>query len=1090
MKKILLVLLLLMLLPVAWVFWYDSGAPGYEGEYHEWEDSTVFRINKQPASASLDRFERIEMALEPGSVSTLVQSLNGDWRFNWVQKPADRPAGFFEVDFDVSGWDTIPVPSNWEIQGYGLPLYANTHVPWANTGRMSHPVYHGYPPYITFMSGTHPPYVRKDYNPVGSYRRTFELSDGWRGQRVYLHFAGVKSAFYVWVNGRAVGYSQDSFTAAEFDISEFLVPGENVLAVEVYRWSDGSYLEMQDMWRLSGIFRDVELRARPRTHIRDLYVTAGLDDGYRDGVLRIRAWSEGDQARRVEAWLQGGEQVGAADMKGEQAQLEIAVPGVTPWSDETPVIHRLAVAIRDAAGTLLDVVALDIGFREVEISGGQLRVNGKAVYFKGVNRHEMAPGVGQAISRERMERDVRLLKRFNFNAVRTSHYPNHPYWYELCDRYGLYVIDEANLETHGLRESIPGNDPGWTEAVVDRMRNMVLRDRNHPSIVMWSLGNEAGRGSNLAAMRDAAKALDPARPVIYEQDPSLSDIVAPMYATYTAKDGVPMPEPPIEEAWFGMDLFLDYLFEGEEADSSRYIDAWGEHPSSDKPLIQVEYAHAMGNSTGGFRDYWDVYERYDNLQGGFIWDFADQALDKTEGGATFWAYGGDFEPPWVAHDGIFNNNGVVYPDRTPKPALHEVKKVHQWIGFSLQDTQLRVENRYYFHDLGRYRLGWVLLRNGVSVADGEHALMAAAQDFEIVELPPELPADGELLLNVSVTLLAETSWAPAGHEVASEQFLLNTAPSGLPQPARADDPLTFEQDTDEWRIGNGRFSLAIDASSGLLSRWVFEDQALLVAPLAPNFWRPPTDNDASFAVHQPGAREWRSAWSQRDRVELELLEQGDDRIVLGNRFHLPHRDVEGRLDYVIHSSGEVDIGLRLDLAQLPSDLEMARIGMQGQFSRELSGIEWYGRGPFENYVDRKTAAHLGIHRLGLEDFYVDYVKPQESSNRSDTRWFELTRPDGSGLRVLAADTVDFSVWPFTQEEIESRRHPHRLQRAPGNVVNIDRVQRGVGGDTGWGMGSFANPPYRIGPGVFEYSFRLAPLAGNRETKQQVVADRR
>jgi beta-galactosidase len=637
------------------------------------------------------------------------------------------------------------------------------------------------------------------------------------------------------------------------------------------------------------------------------------------------------------------------------------------------------------------------------------------------------------------------------------------------------VVDEANLETHGLRDDIPGSDPSWRAAVVDRMTSMVLRDRNHPSIIAWSLGNEAGRGDNLVAMREAARALDPTRPIVYEQAPEISDIVAPMYATYTAKDGVPMPDRPIEEIRFGMNDVADYLANGAEADAGRYIDVWGAHPANDKPLVLIEYAHSMGNSTGNFADYWEIIKRYPNLQGGFIWDWADQALEKTEDGVTFWAYGGDYEPAGVPHDGTFNNNGLVYPDRTPKPALFEVKKVHQWLDFALSGKRLSVRNGHAFKDLGGYRLRWSLLQDGRPIADGSHTLSAAPGEAEHIDLPLQLPDTGELLLAVSAETLIDTPWANAGHEMATEQFVLREQAAARHPPASPGAALVVREEERGWQIINDRVALTIDRTSGLISDYRFRGRPLLISPLVPNFWRAPTDNDNAHAVHLEGAAGWKTAYADRDSMAIAVVEQSADRVVLENRFHLPHRSVDGRLTYTVARDGSVEIGLWLDLKGLPDDRELPRIGLQGQVDRALSTIRWYGRGPFENYVDRKRAAHIGIYQFHLDDFYLDYIRPQESSNRTDVRWFELSDATGVGLAVYAETTVDFSVWPHTQEEIASQRHPHRLARARGNVVNIDRVQRGVGGDTGWASGSMANPPYRIGPGIYDYRFRLSPL---------------
>lgn len=1075
MKKFLLVLVMaLFVLPLGVMLWIDSLAPGFSGEYHEWEDSTVFRINKEPARASSIPYANLAQALTVQS--PYRQSLNGDWRFHWAKNPDGRPREFFKRDFNDEHWGSIEVPSNWEIQGYGTPIYANVHIPWANSGRMSSKAYHSYPPFITFLSGTNPPFVRADYNPVGSYRTSFELPQHWQGREVFINFAGVKSAFYIWINGHKVGYSQDSFTAAEFNISPYLVAGKNQLAVEVYRWSDGSYLELQDMWRLSGIFRDVDLIAKAPVHLRDFYITTDLDEKYRDATLSISTWISGVSSGTltVNAYLQAPGQenidlLGQAQVKSGSANLSIEIPSPRKWTAETPNLYTLALVLTHSDGQVADVVSQEVGFREVEIREGQLLVNGKPIYLKGVNRHEMVPDRGQAVTREQMLTDIKLLKQFNFNAIRASHYPNHPTWYELCNRYGLYIIDEANLETHGLRDSIPGSNPVWKDASVDRMTNMVLRDRNQPAVIIWSIGNEGGRGSNFSEMRDSARLLDSTRPIISEQMPELSDIIVPMYATYTAKDLAPMPALTTERK-FGVNTFMDYLIHGEQADAGRYIDAWGEQPENDKPLILIEYAHSMGNSTGGFFDYWDVIKRYRNLQGGFIWDWADQGLNKTEGNVNFWAYGGDFESEAVAHDGIFNSNGVVYPDRTVKPALHEVKKAHQWIDFYYAEGDLTLKNQYFFTDLSDHQLLWQLKHDGKVVREEIIPLSISAQGQHI--FPLTLPSfdTGEWLLDTFVLLAKDTAWSAAGHRIAKEQFVLQSSAPQRPH-VTTSSPIEFRSDETYFYLANTSFEVRFNRHSGLIEHYQVDDQALLISPLIPNFWRAPTDNDNAYV--EEGTDSWRDAYLQADRINLAVTEQSSTVVTLETNFHLPHRDIIGSITYRVSSDGVVEVTLDLDLRQLANDRELLRIGLQTETPKTLDQIKWYGRGPFENYVDRNRAAHIGLYKKTLDEFYRHYVKPQESSNRTDTRWFALLDQEFRGLLVTAASRVDFSVSPYKQNEIASKRHPHRLEQAEHNQVYIDLTQRGVGGDTGWGVSAMANPPYRIAPGQYSFSFYLS-----------------
>ncbi|TQV81141.1 DUF4981 domain-containing protein [Exilibacterium tricleocarpae] len=1084
-KTILLAFLVLLItVPSMYLAGIEWRAPGPADTHHDWEDAGVFRINKEPARASAVPYPDLPSALAgTAAASPLVRSLNGPWRFFWARRPDQRPADFFRTDFDAGHWPTIPVPSNWELHGYGIPIYANTHVPWARVGRMASATIHGYPPQMALFSGTNPPYVRKDYNPVGSYRRTFELPATWDGREIYLQFGGVKSAFYVWINGTRVGYSQDSFTPAEFNITNYLKPGTNLVAVEVYRWSDGAYLELQDMWRLSGIFRDVNLIARAPTHIRDFYLTTELAPDYKSATLNLDAWIAGYESlpgASLALVIQGHQyasptELAATVINGGKVSFAVPVDRPQLWSDETPNLYTLALLIRDAEGRHVGAVAQQLGFRDVEIAGGQLLVNGKPVYLKGVNRHDMHPDVGQAITREQMQQDIRLMKRHNINAVRTSHYPNHPYWYQLCNQYGLYVIDEANLETHGLRESIPASDPDWTAAAVDRMTNMVLRDRNHPAIIIWSLGNEAGRGDNFVKMKAAAVALDATRPVISEQMPEISDIVAPMYATYSAKDAATLPDHAAIERTFGMTPFWKYLIKAESTDAGRYIDHWGEHPANDKPLILVEYAHAMGNSSGGLKEYWEVFKRYPNIQGGFIWDWADQALRKTEAGVTFWAYGGDYEPPWMAHDGIFNNNGLVFPDRTPQPALHEVKKIQQWVNFQRRGQQLQVVNEYFYTDLSEFDIRWQLLQDGRTVDAGQWALALPPQQQTAVDLP-EWPQSGEVLLNIEVALKTPRLWAEAGHRVASEQLLLREQPPLPPVQRQVVNGLSVEQRTDALLVRGEGFVLGVSKDNGLINHYQIAGVDSLIGELTPNFWRAPTDNDDAFAAHVEGASGWRDAYANRLTTDVELVENTDRRVRIVTRFRLAQRRASGELSYTIYPDARVQVDFAIDLSGAESDREIFRIGLQGPINPTLDRITWYGRGPFENYQDRNQAAKLGTYQLALDDFFVLYVKPQESSNRTDTRWLVLSGREPGGLQVTAAPQFDFSVWPYSQAAIEAATHSHKLPETGIHTLNIDLVQQGVGGDTGWGMDSQALPDYRIRPGQYQLTFWLSPPA--------------
>jgi len=721
----------------------------------DWENPAVIGLNKEPAHCTLMPYADIESALDGRRESSpFYRSLNGKWRFNWVRKPADRPKDFYQTDYDVSQWDEIPVPSNWQMHGYGRPIYLN----------------------MTYPYPANPPYIPHDYNPVGSYRREFTLPRAWDGRQVLLHFDGVKSAFYVWINGGLVGYSQGSMTPAEFNITKYLQPGKNTLAVEVYRWSDGSYLEDQDMWRLSGIYRSVYLFATPKVHIRDFFVRATLDEQYRDGILTIRpklaAEAEADLRQwTVQAQLYDDQddsvlakplKIDAQRIQKERypqrdnvnfALLEAKVPEPQKWSDETPNLYTLVLTLHDAQGRVVEAESCKVGFRKVEIKNGQLLVNGHSIKLFGVNRHEHDPDHGRAIPRGRMIQDIKLLKKNNINAVRTSHYPDDPYWYELCDRYGIYVIDEANLETHG-QGGFLSNQPAWHSAFVDRAVRMVERDKNHASIIFWSLGNESGCGPNHAAMAAWIHDYDPTRPIHYEgavgdpKDPYYVDVISRMYARIHQIVGI------------------------------------ATNPVDDRPMVLCEYAHAMGNSVGNLKEYWDAIRAHRRLIGGFIWDWADQGLRKyTPEGEMFWAYGGDYgDNP---NDGNFCFNGLVQPDRKPNPSLAEVKKVYQRIHVTPIDALngvFSIANEYDFVSLDFADVLWELTCDGVVVQAGKLAALTlqpeAKQEITIPLTEPEPKSGAEYWLKIAFALAEDTAWADRGHVVAWDQFPVAAEPAG------------------------------------------------------------------------------------------------------------------------------------------------------------------------------------------------------------------------------------------------------------------------------------------------------------------------
>ena len=740
------------LLGVALALAAGTGVPGSQDavQVPDWENPAVYAINREAPRATLFPFESRELAAgRDRAKSAWFRSLNGRWKFHWVATPDERPRDFFQPAFDDAGWAEIPVPSNWELEGYGVPIYVNAGYPFKKD----------------------PPRIAHDDNPVGSYRTRFTLPETWNGRRVFVHFGAVSSAFHLWINGEAVGDSEGSKTPAEFDVTKFVRPGENLLAAEVYRWSDGSYLEDQDFWRLSGIQRDVFLYATPDTRVRDVFAVARLDADYRDGLLTVEARVRNHREDAVAGLRLSVELLDDAAVRpGGTLAREVALPAdgelsyafaarvaaPRPWTAETPDLYTLLVTLADSAGRVLEVQSVRVGFRTVEIKGGRLLVNGRRVMIKGVNRHEHDPDTGHVVSETSMRRDIELMKQFNLNAVRTSHYPDDPRWYDLADEYGLYLVDEANIESHGMGyrlDTTLGNNPVWLGQHLDRTERMVERDKNHPSVIIWSLGNEAGNGTNFYATYGWIKSRDASRPVQYER--SLrewnTDIYVPMYPTF--------------------ERLIDYA----------------EH-NDDRPLIMCEYAHAMGNSVGNFQDYWNVIRRHDVLQGGFIWDWVDQGIRTTNAsGQEIFAYGGDFGPPGTPSDGNFCINGIVAPDRALNPSIWEVKKVYQPVDLQAADPatgEVTIVNGYDFRSLDGLDLVWTVLEDGAPVESGTLPVPAvAASERAAVKVPFRAirPAPGaEYHLDVSIRRRAAEPLVPAGHEIAWEQFELPVAAAAAP----------------------------------------------------------------------------------------------------------------------------------------------------------------------------------------------------------------------------------------------------------------------------------------------------------------------
>jgi len=1018
----------------------------------DWENPHVFERNKEPGHATLMPYGDFSSAIAGDRhASPFCRLINGTWRFKWAPNPSSTPVGFEDPDYADDDWDRIEVPGNWQLQGdYDPPMYTNVQYPFAIDDC---------------------PAVPRDDNPTGSYRTTFMVSPEWSGRTVYIVFEGVESAFYLWINGKEVGYSQGSRLPAEFNITPYVRDGENTLAVRVLRWSDGSYLEDQDHWRLSGIYRDVYLWSAPPVHVRDFAVTTPLAPDYRDAELHIVAQVSNTDATPASHYTlemrllsPAGEQVLSQHVElaeiapDEEVEVRISRSVADPykWNAEQPYLYTLLLLLRDDADHLVEVESCRVGFRQIEIRDGQLLLNGAPLTIRGTNRHEHDPIRGKTVDRDSMRADIRLMKQHNLNAVRTSHYPNHPVWYDLCDEHGIYLIDEANIECHGRLQT--SDEPIWKDAYVERAKRMVLRDKNHPSVIVWSLGNESGMGCNIEAEADAVRALDPTRPVHYEpilREPGMpsrvSDIIPPMY-------------PSIERL---IELARD--------------------PQADRPVIMCEYAHAMGNSVGNLKEYWEAIESHRRLQGGFIWDWVDQGLRQITGDGRKWfAYGGDFgdEP----NDGNFCINGLVSPDRTPHPSLLEAKKVMQPIQISAPDAlggRLQITNRYDFRSLSGITGSWRVIADGQVLQEGSlPSLPIEPGETVTVNLPLspiEPQANTEYWLDVRFWLNEDTLWAPAGHVVATEQFQM---PIETPQadalPISRMPPLSMADSPEGLEIRGEGFSYEFTKCDGRLSSLSCNGRECIACGPVANVWRAPTDNDARRL-----APEWRALGL--DRLENTLTEFLADqtapqviRVRTRSRLVAHGAETESPLFaceqvYLVYGSGDVVIETTLtpveDLPILP------RIGLQMLLPEGYERFSWYGRGPHENYVDRKESAAVGIYEGTVDEQYVPYVRPQENGNKTDVRWVALRSQEGYGLLAttvpsLGTSTLNVSAHHYTTYDLDAAQHTHELVRRAEITLNLDLAQAGLGGES---CGPRTLPQYQVQPKRHHWSIRLIPL---------------
>ena len=1045
----------------------------------DWQNPVVFQRNRVNGHSPLNGFVTQDDAKQ--NVNAQKQSLNGEWEFRLYPQPEAVDEDLLSEELsEAANWQPITVPSNWQMQGFDKPIYCNVKYPF--------PV--------------NPPEVPSD-NPTGCYRTTFSVTENALQQRNHIVFEGVNSAFHLWCNGEYVGYSQDSRLPAEFNLTSFLKAGENRLAVMVIRWSDGSYLEDQDMWWLSGIFRDVVLVTKPQHDIQDVFATPKLDACYRDGSLDVRTAINAPASYTVGIQLFDGETAVTEqsesgtnnrriDEKGGWDDVifqSLAITEPKKWTAETPYLYRLVVTLFDDAGDVVVAEGYNIGFRQIDMLDGQLCVNGKPILIRGVNRHEHHESKGHAVNEADMIEDIKLLKQNNFNAVRTAHYPNHPRWYELCDEYGLYLVDEANIETHGM---FPmgrlSRDALWAGAYLARYTQMVERDKNHASIIIWSLGNECGHGPNQDAMYGWSKAFDPSRPVQYEgggANTTATDIIAPMYArvdTDVLDDAVPK--------WA--------------------IKKWLSLPGETRPVILCEYAHAMGNSLGSFADYWQAFKDNPRLQGGFIWDWVDQGLVKhTDGGEAYWAYGGDFGD--TDNDRQFCINGLLFPDRTPHPALFEAKYCQQHLAFTLKPLeheqagsyQLTIASDYVFRSTDNEALHWQLLENGECVASGTKTLSIGPQSSQTLTINPNFKfvPDATYHLNIDVVLANDCDWANAGHVLDTEQFeIANTAGFSVftsanintgdatngenkdEGKAKAQDKLTVEHTESKVSIQATSNCFVLNADTGLLTSWLVDGEEQLSAPLEDNFFRAPLDNDIGVSeVDNPDPNAWESRWRragigqwQRNCAGVDVVVSTQDvRVTALFNYHYDNALVASTSwCYRVNATGTLDLDVQVKLADaLPP---MPRIGLQWAVPRSSQAeakIQWKGLGPFENYPDRLAAARFGSYSESIACMHTPYIFPTDNGLRSNCRELSINA-------IKVAGDFHFAVSPYGQKQLDEAKHTCDLTPADNTYVYLDHAHMGVGGDDSWSPST--HKAFLLEKKAYRYHLSLSALKASAE----------
>jgi len=1031
----------------------------------EIQDSEIFGINKMPARNSIWPTSSIKKSrISTYEKSEWIKSLNGKWDFYWVLRPEVRPVDFYKPSFDRSKWKQIVVPSTQERSGYGTPHYVNIKYPFkVNPPRvMDEPD----PDYTTFI----------ERNPVGSYSRTFQVPQEWSDKQILIHFAGISSAAFVWVNGKKVGYTQGSRLPAEFDITEFVKKGENLLAVEVYKYCDGSYLEDQDFWRLSGIYRDVFLRAVPKTTLWDIYAQPVVNVNAKTGIVKLYATTANFTKNNENTFIvdvnlvspNGKKCSGKADVKvgkikpgfaEEKLLAEFPIENVEFWFPDSPKNYSIEIVVRKGS-ELVEAYKVPLAFRKVEVDGDKILLNGRKLKIRGVNRHEFSPEMGYVVSREQMEKEVVLMKQGNVNFVRTSHYPNDPRWYELCNKYGLLVMDEANMETHELsyhKRVLPGDKKEWEAASLERQKRMVIRDRQQPCVVMWSLGNEAGFGNTFLKMAELTKKLDPEKRIVQYADMNLAgDIDSQTYPTIS---------------WLKQHLRGKAKRKGERGEAT-FEHQHGVYPSG-RPFVMNEYSHAMGNSLGNFYDYWELIHENDLLAGGFIWDWIDQALYRDPANPEKgFVYGGDFGD--TPTDGNFCVNGIIGADVTPHPHYYEMKKVYQPVWITLiKKNPLTIEiiNHSCSTNTNMYELSYEIEENG-KVVDKKKLEPCNIEPLEKKTLVFDdfsYDESKESHLKFLFTLKENKSWADKGFVVAWEQFQLNEKPVSFFTERESKTDVKAQDFGNLLTLKGKGFEIAFNKTNGFLSALKKGETKLIKSPLRFNFWRAETDNDGGWKVPEK-LGVWKSEDNNFELANFETKAEKNGEINISADYKFKGTKSTSTMNYIVYPSGQLAVCVQVEIPE--ENPNIPRIGLETEIESSLQNIEWFGRGPHENYIDRKTSAAVGTYRTNLENWITPYVMPQENGNRCDIRWINFTKEGESGLKFISDPEhfISVNASPYTLEMLENSTHNRALKKHQNTIVNIDYLQMGVGGDNSWGHPVMKK--YQIKPGKYKYRFYI------------------